>query len=135
MKKHFVIALLASGCFCYAQQMPRSLKAAVNESRVEDGILKPSFSPQLSFYSKNYTQVFGRFNYTFDAQTSGQRNVYVASDDKMYFNNINFITEMPIAGQLTTYNFNDADIVKALFAALSGDDTYNGLTLKLFSNK
>ncbi|TRW27466.1 hypothetical protein FMM05_02160 [Flavobacterium zepuense] len=135
MKSSLIIAYLIVTGFCNAQQVPQFLQAAVNESRIDEGILKPMFSPQLSFYSKNYTRVFGRFNYTFDAQTSGQRNVYVSSDNKLYFGNINFITEMPIAGQLSTYNFNDADLITAVLSTISGDDLYKGLKFKLYSKK
>jgi hypothetical protein len=126
MKKYFVIALLASGCFCSAQQLPRFLQTAVDNKLGDDG-LKPSLSPQLPYYSKNYNQVFGKFIYSIDAQNFGDRHVYVSSD-KFYFNNINFISDMALAGQFPSYNFNDTDLVGAVLSVLGGRDMTKALS-------
>lgn len=128
MKKLLTIAALAFGCLCHAQQVPQILQAAINESRVDDGLLKPTLSPKLTYSSKNYTEVFGRLIYSIDAQNSGGRIVYVGANDKFYYNNINFISDMPIAGQFPTYSFNDANFVGAVLSVLGGKDMTKALT-------
>ena len=91
----------------------------------------PTISPALSFYSKNYIEVFGRFNYTYDAQSIGATKVYVGSNDKFYFNSGSiFITEMPIAGVTTNYNvfnYNSNDYLEGLLSLMAGKNIDLGI--------
>ena len=130
MKKHFTLIALATTCFCSAQQLPQSLTVAVNSSKVGQGVLMPTISPALSFYSKNYIEVFGRFNYTYDAQSIGATKVYVGSNDKFYFNSGSiFITEMPIAGvtNYNVFNYNSNDYLEGLLSLMAGKNIDLGI--------
>jgi len=130
MKKHFTLIALATTCFCSAQQLPQSLTVAVNSSKVGQGVLMPTISPALSFYSKNYIEVFGRFNYTYDAQSIGTTKVYVGSNDKFYFNSGSiFITEMPIAGvtNYNVFNYNSNDYLEGLLSLMAGKNIDIGI--------
>ena len=124
MKKYLTFIALATAYFCNAQQLPQSLTVAVNSSKVGQGIVKPVITPELSFYSKNYTEVFGRFNYNFDTQSIGTTKVYVGSNDKFYFNSGSiFITEMPIAGVTNLYNifnYNSNDYLEGVLSLIAG---------------
>ena len=125
MKKYLTIIVLTTAYFCNAQQLPQSLTVAVNSNKVGQGILMPTISPALSFYSKNYTEVFGRFNFSYDAQNIGRTNVYVGSNDKLYYNSgYIFVTDMPSAGvnvsYSTSYNYNNSDYLGGLLSLIAG---------------
>ena len=126
MKKYLTLFAIATSCFCMAQQLPQSLSVAVHSSKVGEDILKPTITPTLSYYSKNYTDVFGRYNYTLDPLKYGDRNIYVETDTKQY-NNLNnkFLTYMPTAGVDVNngfYSYNYADFTAAVLALWGADN-------------
>jgi len=125
MKKHLTLIALATACICSAQKLPQSLTVAVNSNKVGHGVLMPTITPALSFYSKNYTEVFGRFNFSYDAQNIGRTNVYVGSNDKLYYNSgYIFVTDMPSAGvnisYSNLYNYNNSDYLGGILSLLAG---------------
>jgi len=127
MKIYFMIFALATTCFGIAQQLPNSLTVAVNTNKIELG-LKPTISPTLSYYAKNYTEVFGKYNYTSDPLDFGDRNIYVQSDTRLY-NNLNnrFQMDMPLAGIDVNNGFYNYSFVEFTAAVLStwGADNLN----------
>ena len=128
MKIYFIIIALATACFCNAQQLPQSLTVAVNSNKIEQGVLKPKIIPTLSFYSKNYTKVFGKYNYTLDPLDFGDRNIYIQTDTRVFSNLSNrLIMNMPLAGIDVSngfYTYNYADFTSAVLA-LWGVDNLN----------
>lgn len=71
-------------CFAAtAQQIPQNLSVAVKEGKLPDTIA--CHNCDYSFYSKNYTAIFGKLNYTTDSFNFGSNNVYVGHDNRFYF--------------------------------------------------
>ena len=96
MKSYLIIAALVLSSFVYSQVIPQNLNVAVRQNMANT--LLPVFNPHLSFYSKNYNEIFGMYNYTFNTLNLGVRDVYVA-DNKLYYNASHlFITQMPLGG-------------------------------------
>jgi hypothetical protein len=127
MKKYFTFVAFATAYICSAQQLPQSLSVAVNTSNIGQG-LKPTITPTLSYYGKNYTEVFGKYNYTSDPLDFGDRNIYVQSDTRLY-NNLNnrFQMDMPLAGIDVNSGFYNYSFVEFTAAVLStwGADNLN----------
>ena len=124
MRKYFAITALALSSIAYSQNMPHALSSAVQQSAVVNNIL-PVFNPELSFYSKNYNEVFGKYHYTFSTQNLGARDVYVSPDSRLYFNaGHTFITQMPIAGLNTTSldRYSNINPLGAIISILGGSD-------------
>jgi hypothetical protein len=132
MKPYFTIIVLVTTYFGIAQQLPNSLTVAVNTIKIEQG-LKPTISPTLSYYAKNYTEVFGKYNYTSDPLDFGDRNIYVQSDTRLY-NNLNnrFQMDMPLAGIDVNNGFYNYSFVEFTAAVLS---TWGADNLKFVFNK
>jgi len=135
MKKYFLAAYLIVSGLCSAQEVSQSLQVAVNNSRVEDGILKPAFNPELSFYSKNYTQLFSRINSGFDASTAWRHNGPVMLEDKLNISNFSFLPQLPADGYALNYVYKDVDYFAAAVSALLGDTFDKELSFKLSRKK
>jgi hypothetical protein len=127
MRNRLTLVALATAYFGTAQQLPNSLTVAVNTNKIEQE-LKPTISPTLYYYAKNYTEVFGKYNYTSDPLDFGDRNIYVQSDTRLY-NNLNnrFQMDMPLAGIDVNNGFYNYSFVEFTAAVLStwGADNLN----------
>jgi len=100
MKKLYVIVAFAICGAAAAQKLSPELSVAVKESGISVPFPAKIGGVELSYYSRNYTQVFGSYNYTFDSLNYGSRNVFVGPNSALYYNNEIpeiFIT-MPMAG-------------------------------------
>ncbi len=115
MKKAvFLLALIAGGSV-YGQKVQDSL--TMSRFNIPSNELTP-MEFDFSYYSKNYEEVFGRFNFTNDANNFGARNVYVGYGDRHYYQgNSTFIMEMPNA--IHNLNFCEGQDVVAMIKNLS----------------
>jgi len=126
MKKLFVLSALLSALFCNAQDnVPLSLKDALEQARIfSDAQLKPSFSPEIEYYSKHYEDVFGKYLYTFDHDKSGTRYVY-ANDNRFYFaQNNSYMSQISLGGPLLpslSTAYNSLELVNVLSSLLGGE--------------
>ncbi len=104
--------MVLAGVMSYAQEAVSSCTRqvpAILSLAVKKGITyTPQVSVDFSFYNKNFTKVFGYYNYTSDNFDYGERNVYVGYNDKLYYNNNRpLILNMPQAGvDLSNINYN-----------------------------
>jgi len=137
MKKYSTFLAFALCGICYGQQkVSPSLTVAVNTYKANDSWLLPTLNPALSYYSKNYTAIFGKFIYSFDAQNFGRKNVYVGYNDKMYFDSgRTLIMDMPVAGGLNNNGYNDADLVGAVLSIIAGENIDFSYHKKFSKNK
>lgn len=76
MKNYTTILALCISVFAAAQNFSQY---SIQENIFKDNTKLPDFS----YYSNNYNIVFGEYNYTFNTNTFGKRNVYVA-DNRFY---------------------------------------------------
>ena len=68
---------------------------------------------ELANFSRNYTKVFGEYQFMFDSNNFGDKNVYVGYDNKLYYQGRStFIMENP-GPHNTNYSW-DADYIKGL---------------------
>lgn len=82
MKKVFVIIGFLAICSGYAQEkISGNLKLAVKDEKEKNNLT----TPDLSYYSKHYNEVFRDYNYTFDIMDTSFNRLYVEGD-KFYSN-------------------------------------------------
>lgn len=128
MKKYFVTAALMLAVVAFAQQLPADLQTAVNNNRIDDNVLKPKLSPDLTYYSKNYKAVFGAHQYTLNNTAfSNTKTIFVAPDDKFYNLKCNkFVTGMPFAGDtVLPYTYSTGAFISGVISMLLGENLTN----------
>jgi hypothetical protein len=115
MKKLCVFLAIIAGSTLYSQHIPSELSLAVKESSIFD---KQDLStPDFSFYSTNYQEIFRDYEYTFNMLDTSKNRVYV-DGDKFYSG-----TYIPVLLQVqyqgsginSNYYYNDKDYIKGLF--------------------
>jgi hypothetical protein len=86
MKKVFFTFLMFTGITAFAQEISPNLSTALKDNpfSVQEDITLPS--QNLSYYSTNYFNLFGREQYTFETMAFKNREVYVSSDNNFYHN-------------------------------------------------
>jgi hypothetical protein len=94
MKRVLLIIAFIAGSTAYSQTVTDSIQKPLFMNSDTLLPLKMDFA----YYSKNYDKVFGEFNFTYDANNFGQRNVYVGYGDVLYYQgNSTYIMQMPNA--------------------------------------
>lgn len=123
MKKLLLSIAIIAGATMYGQALPDKLVLASKDISIGDSSDFLPIKLDLTYYSKNYKDIFGEYNYTLDSNNFGLRNVYIGHNDKYYYMaNSTFIMDMQSSG-LNSFNFSDNadylgglhDIVKLLF--------------------
>lgn len=79
MKKCFALAVLFAATAVYGQDAQKYSFVYKEQPQL------PASLPDFSYYSRNYTSVFGEYQFNFDNVGYGTRNVYI-SDNNFYFN-------------------------------------------------
>lgn len=114
MKRITVPLFLAVFAFGYSQQQKYFSFQSAQLSLTTD--FKP-LNTQFASFSKNYEKVFGEYNFTFDSNNFGDRNVYVGHDDRMYYQGRStFIMDYP-GPHTTNYSWN-ADYISGLVSGV-----------------
>ena len=94
MKRVVLIIAFIAGTAAYSQTVTDSIQKPLFMNA--NNLLLPKID--FSYYSKNFDKVFGEFNFTYDANNYGQRNVYVGYGDVLYYKgNSTYIMQMPNA--------------------------------------
>jgi len=94
MKRVVLIIAFIAGTAAYSQTVTDSIQKPLFMNA--NNLLLPKID--FSYYSKNFDKVFGEFNFTYDANNYGQRNVYVGYGDVLYYQgNSTYIMQMPNA--------------------------------------
>ncbi len=115
MKKTATLLLCAAACTLYGQHYSFNYK-------VQDS-LKPNL-PDFSYYSKNYTSVFGTHQYTLERDKITRLSIYAAPDGNYYsLGDGRYIPNMPIAGNTAAFgNYIGSDLFSGVLSALSGQN-------------
>lgn len=124
MKKLFLFSVLVCSAG-FAQQQPKlSLTAPVPANTF--------VAPDFSAYSKNYAEVFGQYQYTFNTANIKYKRIYAAPDGNFYsLGDGRYVPVMPLAANTAyLYNFNSGDIVSGVVSALTGSNFNLSYTFK-----
>jgi hypothetical protein len=101
MKRIILLLAFTAGTSAYSQSTADTLSSTSFKDM--DKSLKP-LDIDFTYYGKNYDKVFGEFNFTYDANNFGARNVYVGYGDVLYYQgNSAYIMQMP--NNIHSYNF------------------------------
>jgi len=113
MKKVITTLFLIMAIFAYSQQQQ------LFSNRFPD-LTTSDFKPlnlELANFSRNYEKVFGEYQFMFDSNNFGDKNVYVGYDNKLYYQGRStFIMENPGPHNMN-YSW-DADYIKGLVSGL-----------------
>lgn len=117
--KLVIIAILLIAGAGYSQSLPDKLFLASKDAKAVDSEFLP-IQLDLAYYSKNYENIFGEYNFVLDSNNFGTKNVYIGHNDKYYYlNNSTFIMDMQPSG-LNAFNFSDnADYLGGLYSAFN----------------
>lgn len=105
MKKVVGLFFIAVSVGAYGQKKTFSdnLFVANAENKIETADFS-RLKNHLTYLSSNYEKVFGEFNFSYDSNNFGSRNVYVGYSDRLYYQgNSAFIMENP--GVFNSGNF------------------------------
>lgn len=130
MKKILLISCLTVPFLSIAQH-------GQSNAVLRNNILKDYQAPDFSYYSKNYEEVFGRYQYTFDALNTNNRSIFVAPDGNYYsMGDGRQAPFMAVAANTALhYNYNGGDIMSGVLSALTGQSINVGYTLFTSKNK
>lgn len=137
--KLVIIAILLITGAGYSQSLPDKLFLASKDAKTTDSEFLP-INLDLAYYSKNYENVFGEYNFMLDSNNFGTKNVYIGHNDKYYYlNNSTFIMDMQSAG-LNSFNFVDnADYLGGLYSAFNlifnNEANYSSSKIRVGINK
>jgi hypothetical protein len=125
MKKAVLYLAFIGGISAYSQTAVDTLSSTPFKD-MDKGLKPPDID--FSYYGKNYNKVFGEFNFSYDANNFGSRNVYVGYGDVLYYQgNSAYIMQMP--NNIHSYNFAGyQDVIggiKNLSTLFSGEKDYS----------
>lgn len=119
MKNSVALLVFAFGISAYGQQKLFSDNLAVANAgnKIQTADFK-SLTSHLFYLSKNYEKVFGEYNFSYDSNNFGARNVYVGYDGRThYLGNSAFIMENQ--GPLLSGNYSwNADYISGLVSGV-----------------